>query len=334
MPNTQEIEKTNDLMTLLTETEREVKESLRAKIRQLLYANRICNVEHVTEDIYQQTMVKAISRLYQLRSVGKMRGWLFTIARNAVIEHLRNNAKRRDKDGLIQIGDWSSEVSLVEDESCVEPLDLLVAKEDGERLWQLVEGMSPRLRQFFHLYAEHGNDREAIREAMGWKNQDLYYRYSELLRNYLIDHLPYMKSCHVLRDMIALALAFQRNRDDELPSDEGLDVPTLLVDCRCDHDDIPWNEKMVAGIAGIMSGGYSESGSVKLSRFEKIHFVMVLTMMPVALIALLLSCFDRRIAVLIAYPHMAYMGFICITVVCTCVYMVVREKIRQWRDCR
>lgn len=49
--------------------------------------------EAAAQDIYQDTLVKALTRLKNYREEGNFKAWLFTVARNKVTDYFRANSK-------------------------------------------------------------------------------------------------------------------------------------------------------------------------------------------------------------------------------------------------
>ena len=59
--------------------------------------------EGAAGDIFQETLLKALTEISKYKEEGKFKAWLFTIARNKVTDHYRKNAKfiqfGEDEDG-------------------------------------------------------------------------------------------------------------------------------------------------------------------------------------------------------------------------------------------
>ena len=82
----------------------EVASQLRGYIRTRVYDHA------AAEDILQDVFLKAQSRAMQVESAGKVSGWLFQIARNAVVDHFRMVAARTQQtQQLMEIPDLPAE---------------------------------------------------------------------------------------------------------------------------------------------------------------------------------------------------------------------------------
>ena len=63
------------------------------------FINRLLDNSELTEDIFQDTWLTVISRIYSLREIDSFPAWLYRIARNKVYQQLRikKNASRLDE---------------------------------------------------------------------------------------------------------------------------------------------------------------------------------------------------------------------------------------------
>lgn len=59
----------------------------------LNFVHRKVGDKTVAEDIVQEVFIKAFTRSGQLRDTDKMSGWIYQIARNAIIDHYRQNVR-------------------------------------------------------------------------------------------------------------------------------------------------------------------------------------------------------------------------------------------------
>ena len=78
---------------------------LAEKYKDALYSFIFYSVkdEGAAGDIFQETLLKAMTEISKYKEEGKFKAWLFTIARNKVTDHYRKNAKfiqfGEDEDG-------------------------------------------------------------------------------------------------------------------------------------------------------------------------------------------------------------------------------------------
>lgn len=79
----------------------------------LNFVHRKVGDKTAAEDIVQEVFIKAFTRSGQLRDTDKMSGWIYQIARNAIIDHYRRNSR------IIQPESYNLEDSYNELNDCV-----------------------------------------------------------------------------------------------------------------------------------------------------------------------------------------------------------------------
>ena len=62
----------------------------------ILYLNGIVGNIHTAEDIMEDTFVKLVVKKPRFREKCSFKTWLYTIGRNAALDHLRKNARKSD----------------------------------------------------------------------------------------------------------------------------------------------------------------------------------------------------------------------------------------------
>lgn len=104
----------------------------------------------------QDTFVRAFSSIDGFRRRSTLRTWLFTIARNLVLDQARNaKARRADRE--------------IEDSHAATDNDALshvVAEETAMRLRRAVERLTPMQKDVFTLRVSHGLSYREIAEAL------------------------------------------------------------------------------------------------------------------------------------------------------------------------
>ena len=137
-----------------------------ASVRQHVLS--IVRTEGVAEDLVQEVFLRVWTRAEQWNGQGEFKGWLFRIATNLALNHLRTVRRRRqeplepppdefdDEDERPPDPDWMIDTSSHGPEVMVEQA------ERSQLLWQLVDGLSQEKREVLHLIYEK---EMALREA-------------------------------------------------------------------------------------------------------------------------------------------------------------------------
>ena len=126
-----------------------------ASVRQHVLS--IVRTESVAEDLVQEVFLRVWTRAEQWNGQGEFKGWLFRIATNIALNHLRTVRRRRqepletppdefdDEDERPPDPDWMVDTSSHGPEVMVE------RAEQSQLLWQLVDGLSQEKREVLHL---------------------------------------------------------------------------------------------------------------------------------------------------------------------------------------
>lgn len=64
---------------------------------------------HLAEDLLQQTFLRLAERGLELRADSDLRAWLYTVARNAFLGHLRGRKMQADNANLELVADYSAD---------------------------------------------------------------------------------------------------------------------------------------------------------------------------------------------------------------------------------
>ena len=128
----------------------------------------IVQVESAAEDLVQEVFLRVWTRAEQWNGQGGFKGWLFRIATNLALNHLRTVRRQRqepletpsdefdDEDERPADPDWMIDTSSHGPEVIVEQT------ERSQLLWQLVDGLSQEKREVLHLIYQK---EMALREA-------------------------------------------------------------------------------------------------------------------------------------------------------------------------
>jgi RNA polymerase sigma-70 factor (ECF subfamily) len=114
--------------------------------RYLLY---LTNHRETAEELFQETWVRVIERGHQYNQKWKFEAWLFTIARNLVID-LQRRRQPRYVDLLSNAGDEEGTWE-IEAPGQSSALDLLAQREEGERVGAALAGLPATYREVLVL---------------------------------------------------------------------------------------------------------------------------------------------------------------------------------------
>ena len=163
-----------------------------APVRQHILS--IVRAESAAEDLVQEVFLRVWTRAEQWNGQGEFKGWLFRIATNLALNHLRTVRRRRqepletppdefdDEEERPPDPDWMVDTSSHGPEVMVEQA------EQSQLLWQLVDGLPQEKREVLHLiYQKEMALREAAIELgipEGTVKSRLYYSIKHLAREW------------------------------------------------------------------------------------------------------------------------------------------------------
>jgi len=133
----------------------------------LLY--RMVRDRELAEDLAQETFVKALNAIESYRPEYKFSSWIFKIANNAAIDHLR----RRELHTLSLEGSPHAETPEAVEATALQigdrqesPLDEVEARELGGQIEQAIAGLRPEYRSCILLRHVEGRAYEEIAEIL------------------------------------------------------------------------------------------------------------------------------------------------------------------------
>lgn len=110
-----------------------------------------------TEEVVQDTFVRAFGAIDSFRGESAFRTWLFTIARRLLLD--RRRAERRSR--MVATVDEGDAVT------SFDALDTMVADESMARVRRAMDALSPRQREVFALRVEQGLSYREIADLIG-----------------------------------------------------------------------------------------------------------------------------------------------------------------------
>jgi RNA polymerase sigma-70 factor, ECF subfamily len=122
------------------------------------YLLRLVGDEAVAEDAFQQTWLKVAERIGGYDRSRPFAPWLFTVARNLALDHLR----RRHPESLEEVDEPPALGGLDSD-----PLAHAVSRQRGARLADSVAGMAPLDREVLSLRFEEDLDLPQLAATLG-----------------------------------------------------------------------------------------------------------------------------------------------------------------------
>ena len=140
-------------------------------LKHILY---IVREERAAEDLVQEVFLRVWTSAAQWDGRGELRSWLYRIATNLALNHLRTVHRRRqqpleipddsydDEDGTAtQTPTW-----LIDDAS-PDAQDMLEQAEQSEFLWELVDGLPDTKRDVIHLVYVAEMDIRQVADELG-----------------------------------------------------------------------------------------------------------------------------------------------------------------------
>jgi RNA polymerase sigma-70 factor, ECF subfamily len=112
---------------------------------------------HVSEDVVQDTFVRAFASIDGFRGESSLRTWLFTIARRLVLDQRRADRRRGEQ---VEVRDDDVRTAF-------DSLDALVADETERRMRKAVAGLTPTQREVFVLRVSEGMSYKEIADSVG-----------------------------------------------------------------------------------------------------------------------------------------------------------------------
>lgn len=125
-----------------------------------------------TEELVQDTFVRAFGSLDSFRGDSSLRTWLFTISRRLLLDR-RRAFRRRKEVGGVDEGDAVTSFNA---------LDGLIADESGQRVREAVGRLSRTQREVFTLRVTEGRSYREIAEIVGTTEGAARVHYHNALR--------------------------------------------------------------------------------------------------------------------------------------------------------
>lgn len=131
-----------------------------------------CNLLRSTEDaydVYQETFLRVYRSLPNFRFDCSFHTWIYRIATNLCLDHLRRRKVRKEDPAVFEgeDGDRNLLDNVEERRADSDPQRALLNRELRERIGKVLGGLTPRERTVFELRHYHGMRLRAIGEMLG-----------------------------------------------------------------------------------------------------------------------------------------------------------------------
>lgn len=173
--------------------ETEAFETLFTRYRQMITAHiaRIVREDVVAQDLVQEVFLRVWTRADQWDSRGKVKGWIYRIATNLSLNHLRGVKRRPQQSFEIPVGETDDEglsaPSWMIDTSTLTPEALLEESEQQRILWRLIDELPNDKREVFKMVYDDEMDLHSVANALdipeGTVKSRLYHSRVQLRRN-------------------------------------------------------------------------------------------------------------------------------------------------------
>jgi len=164
----------HDLMVRIQERDVQAFKMLFVRYEEALRQHLICIVRDAdaADDLVQEVFLRVWTRACQWRGQGTFKSWLFRIATNLALNHLRSVRRRREQPLRIppEVTDEEEEKpapSWMIDASSLGPDAIIELTEQQELLRRLINELPEEKREVFRLVYEEEMEIREISEALG-----------------------------------------------------------------------------------------------------------------------------------------------------------------------
>lgn len=129
------------------------------------FARRMVPEQQVAEDITTETFLKLWQKLNDFNNVGAIRSFLYTTAKNACLNYLRDSRRHSaENQKLAYLLEQNDESFLATDQ---------VNTEIWQHIYNTIENLSPQLKKVFKMAYLDGLSNQEIAETIGINNQSV-----------------------------------------------------------------------------------------------------------------------------------------------------------------
>lgn len=124
----------------------------------------------LADDLFQDISLKVLRRFHTVRDQRTVRGWLFQVARNACLDHLRAQQSRPNS-STIEFYDGGASGEMGRN-----PVERFLSRERIEAVYKALDGLPESQRSVLRLRLEEGLDHVAIADRLGISRQAVEVR--------------------------------------------------------------------------------------------------------------------------------------------------------------
>lgn len=122
------------------------------------YLLSLAGTREAAEDLFQETWVRVLERGHQYNARWKFGTWLFTIARNLYLDHLRRKSPGASLDEAMEVAEPAGDSP--------SPFDRQIEREESERVALAMERVSASSREVLVLRFQEDMSLEEIAEVV------------------------------------------------------------------------------------------------------------------------------------------------------------------------
>jgi RNA polymerase sigma-70 factor (ECF subfamily) len=141
------------------------------RYRQLI-CNHITSIvrdDAVAQDLVQEVFLRVWTRANQWDGRGKVKGWVYRIATNLSLNHLRSMKRHPQQQLEIPADGSDDDVSIpgwMIDPSALTPEVLFEGTEQQRMVWALIEDLPPEKREVFQMVYDEEMDLQSVASAL------------------------------------------------------------------------------------------------------------------------------------------------------------------------
>jgi RNA polymerase sigma-70 factor (ECF subfamily) len=125
--------------------------------------------DNVAQDLVQEVFFRVWTRANQWDGRGKVKGWVYRIATNLSLNHLRSVKRHPQQQLEIPVDESDDDVSIpgwMIDTSALTPEVLFESAEQQRMVWALIEDLPPEKREVFQMVYDEEMDLRSVASAL------------------------------------------------------------------------------------------------------------------------------------------------------------------------
>ena len=134
-----------------------------------IHITRIVRDDAVAQDLVQEVFLRGWTRAHQWDGRGKVKSWVYRIATNLSLNHLRTLKRHPQQQLEIPADDSDDDVSIpgwMIDPSALTPEVLFEGYEQRQIVWALIDDLPPEKREVFQMVYDEEMDLQSVASAL------------------------------------------------------------------------------------------------------------------------------------------------------------------------